>query len=120
MEGSAAEVGLLKYADSANWQEFLTLILSRRCPLRGCGEFTGFASAADLKTVIGFLESGMNMNLNWVAFLSAQCEFFRVWGTLELTFRIFGVVLEDPRLTMDDSLLSLRILCTTWLVFGLS
>ena len=32
-------------------------ISSRPAPLKGCGEFIGFASAADLKTVIGLLDS---------------------------------------------------------------
>ena len=35
-------------------------------------------------------------------------------------FRVFGIVLVGSGLTMDDSLLSLDVLCTTWLVFGLS
>ena len=34
-------------------------------------------------------------------------------------FRVFGIVLVGSGLTMDDSLLSLDVLCTTWLVFGL-
>ena len=37
-----------------------------------------------------------------------------------IDFRVFGVVLGSSGLTMDDSLLSLDVLCTTWLVFGLS
>ena len=37
-----------------------------------------------------------------------------------IDFRIFGLVLGSSGLTMDDSLLSLDVLCTTWLVFGLS
>ena len=59
---------------------------------------------------------------NWILGLLdeqwVRCDW--VWGTLELTFRVFGVVLEDPGLTMDVSLLSLRILCSTWLAFGMS
>ena len=37
-----------------------------------------------------------------------------------IDFKVFGIVLVSSGLTMDDSLLSLDVLCTTWLVFGLS
>ena len=39
-------------------------ISSRREPVKGAANFTGFASAADLKTVIRFLESWMNSGMN--------------------------------------------------------
>ena len=37
-----------------------------------------------------------------------------------IDFRIFGIVLVNSGLTMNDSFLSLKVLSTTWLVFGLS
>ena len=57
---------------------------SRPAPLKGCGEFTGFASAADLKTVIGFLDSWMNSGFGviefevpWSSLLESLVSFWR-------------------------------------------
>ena len=47
--------------------------------------------------------------MNSVTFSVVQCEFFESLRYLEFTFRVFRVVLEDPGLTMDVSLLSLTI-----------
>ena len=51
MDGSASVAWSLEEPDSAYLAEKSALSLSRRCPLRGCGEFTGFASAADLSLI---------------------------------------------------------------------
>ena len=66
-----------------------TIVSSRPAPLKGCGEFTGFASAADLKTVIGFLDSWMNSGFGviefevpWSSLLESLVSFWRTLNWL--------------------------------------
>ena len=74
---------------------------SRPAPLKGCGEFVGFASAADLKTVIGVWGSWMNsgfgvieFDVPWSSLLESLGSFWRTLNWLWMSSCFF----EDPLL----------------------